>query len=248
MFSDMTREEYHEALEQTAEQLLWEADIEPGGVDAFELAERLGVTVLRDDHLPRRGQFVRLAAGHGGGSQAAVLLGREPRSERQQWALAHELGESIAWQVFDRLGVARGDIRPGSREQVASALASRILLPLRAFRKSGVACDWDLLELKATFPTASHELIARRLLDLRNPIVVTVVDQKSITWRRSNIAGVPNQMTAGEDACWRQCHAAAEPVVVDSTDEQVSGATVRCWPIHEPHWSREILTMSLAAA
>ncbi len=248
MFSDITRDEYNDALEQTAEELLWEANIEPGAVDAFELANRLGVAVLRDDHLPRRGQFVRLAAGGSSGSQATVLLGRERRSERQHWALAHELGEGIASRVFERLGVPLADVRPGSREQVANGLASRLLLPLRPFRKVGVACDWDLFELKGAFPTASHELIARRLLDLRNPIVVTVVDQESVSWRRANVPGVPNQMIASEADHWQQCHLRGEPSYGEATADEIGTAIIRCWPVHEPHWAREIVTMTLDAA
>jgi len=89
-------------------------------------------------------------------------MGEEPRLERRQWAVAHEVGESIAQRVFVRMGVSFVDIPPAGRERVANHLASCLLLPRDWLISDGEAVEWDLTELKKIYSTASHELIARR--------------------------------------------------------------------------------------
>ncbi len=84
-----------------------------------------------------------------------------------QWAIAHELGECERHRVFEFLQVDPREAPPAAREAVANHLASRILLPREAFSADATACGWDLPELKSRYTTASHELIARRMLDLR---------------------------------------------------------------------------------
>ena len=63
----------------------------------------------------------------GGNPRPAILLRPEPRSERRQWAVAHELGERGS-ECFQ---AAVGDPRtapPTAHEWVANQLANRILL------------------------------------------------------------------------------------------------------------------------
>ena len=83
------------------------------------------------------------------------------------------------WRIASSIGwVFRSTNRCSTaREQVANRLANALLLPRRWFAADGLEHDWDLLELKEHYVTASHELIARRMLDMRSPIVITVCDQ-----------------------------------------------------------------------
>ena len=110
----------------------------------------------------------------------------EPRLERRQWAVAHEIGEHVAYRVFLQWGVDPRETAPKAREAVANNLAGRLLLPTAWFAADGAACGWDLLALKARYRTASHELIARRMLECRPPVIISIFDHRRISFRRSN--------------------------------------------------------------
>jgi hypothetical protein len=130
---------------------------------------------------------------------------------------------------------------PNARELVANHLASCLLLPGQWFAADGSALDWDLFELKGRYATASHELIVRRMLEMRTPVVITVCDLGRISWRRSNASGRPPRMLPQELAAWRESHVTGLPCSA-KLDPSTSGLeSVRCWPIHEPDWKREIL-------
>lgn len=248
MLPEITHDDWTAALDATADALLWEAGLIEPPVDAFLIALRLGVTVTQDLELPTRGQFVRLAPMEGQGCLAVaptIVLGDEPRLERRQFAVAHELGEFSAQRVVDWLGMEHRLLPIGLREQVANALAGRLLVPQRWLKKHGLACDWDLPTLKQTFWTASHELIARRTLDTSSPLVVTLFDQGEVTWRRGNFGGQPRALLEAEYDCWQQAHFWGEPaareVQLATTDSTSGSATIRCWPVHEDDWRREIM-------
>ena len=46
---------------------------------------------------------------------------------------------------------------------------TRLLLPMKWFALAATEFDHDLMQLKGRFQSASHELIARRMLDLPHP-------------------------------------------------------------------------------
>ena len=99
----------------------------------------------------------------------------------------------------------------------------------------------DLALLKESFNTVSHELIARRTLDLSAPAIVTVFDQGALTWRRANVTQSPPALTDDERQAWREAHELADVAECDSP-----AGRIRCWPIHEEAWRREILRYDLA--
>jgi hypothetical protein len=79
------------------------------------------------------------------------------------------------------------------------------------------------------------------MLDMRPPIVITVCDHGHVTWRRGNTAGRPPRVAPDEHDAWQQTHVAGLPVEA-SLDPATTGLIrVRCWPVHEPGWKREIL-------
>ena len=159
--------------------------------------------------------------------------------ERRHWAVAHEVGEHNAHQVFSRLGVDARTAAPDAREQVANYLAGRLLLPTAWFREVAAACDWDMLALKREFATASHELIARRMLDFPTSIVITVCDNSAVTFRRGNLPFPAPAMLECERRCWWQVNCDVVPV----RDEH-DAFEVRGWPVHEDGWQREILRLA----
>jgi hypothetical protein len=197
------------------------------------LAQGLELIVAVDHRQSGRARRVRIYGQ--GAPQSVIMVRADPRPERLQWSIAHEVGEHLAQRVFQLLG-NRGPEPPGIREDVANHLASRLLLPRAWFECAARVHDWDLIELKRDFTTASHELIARRMLDFAPPIIVTVFDQGRQTFRRANAIGPTPPPSRHEIACWRSVHDNNRPGRYPVDQPCIFG-----WPIHEPGWQREIL-------
>lgn len=235
MLPEIPVEEFHRALDElVADQLALAAIVAPP-VDALALAAALGLAVARDDRLEHRARLVRLnyAAGH---SRTSILLAPEPREERRHWSVAHEIGEHLAGDACARLGISALELPDGGRERLANLLANRLLLPGDWFFPAARRCGWDLLALKQAFSTASHELIARRMLDGAPRVIVSVYDHDRVTWRRGNVPGQLPPPSRVERACRRAAHQTGEPA---------EEGPVRAWPVHEPGWKREIVRVEL---
>ncbi|MEX2316485.1 MAG: ImmA/IrrE family metallo-endopeptidase [Pirellulales bacterium] len=247
MLNEIPDEELSAALDACVDDVLWAADIDGPPIDADLVAERMGLVVAADDRLACRGRFVRLgelAAASGG--QGLIVVGPAERPERRQWAVAHEIGEAIAHRVFERLKVRLEMVLPEVREWVANQLAQCLLLPRRWFAADGHALDWNLLELKERYATASHELIARRMLQMRPPVVITLCDQGHVKWRRATSANRPPRLLPEELDALQKTHVTGLPVD-ESLDSAATGLErVRVWPVHEPGWKREILRSDVA--
>jgi Zn-dependent peptidase ImmA (M78 family) len=247
MHPDISDNEFAATLDACARDALWQADIVAPPVDARLLATRLGLVVADHDRFPGRAHFVRLAAAcERVSAQPTIVVGHSERPERAQWAIAHEIGESLAHEVFTRLGVLPQEVAPTSRELVANRLASCLLLPRRWFAADGADCDWDLFELKNRYATASHELIARRMLEMAPPIAITLCDLGRVVWRKSNTASRLPPLVPEERNAWQRSHATARPCdrLLDPLESGLE--RIRCWPVHEPHWKREILRCDIA--
>jgi hypothetical protein len=171
-----------------------------------------------------------------GGTQGAILLRPDPRRERLHWTIAHEIGEIFAHRVFAHLGVDPRETPPNTRETIANQLAGRLLLPRDTFASDARASGWDLLALKERYTTASHELIARRMLDFAPPIIITIIDQGRRTLRRGNLPFRLPAWSELEAEAWRLAHEQLLPVA-----RSAGNRTVQAWPIHEPEWKREIV-------
>lgn len=238
MLLEITAEQAASAVERCVSEVLWEAGVARPPVDAFLVARRLGCVVVRDDAAAARARRAVLPS-VGGDECEAILLAPEDRPERRHWAVAHEIGEACAARVFDYLGVGPDEAHWGAREQTANRFATCLLLPRRWLLPEGRDTEWDLAELKQAYSTASHELIARRTLELHDgPIAVTVWDNARRAWRRGNRGGAPPP-SYQEDNVWRLAHQSGLPV--DARGRAPGVARVRCWPVHEPHWRREIM-------
>ena len=240
LLAEITWEDFSATLDEIADDLLDEAGMHDPPVDALALASRLGIAVAWDAEQQGRGRYVRLRGHHSACPRPAIVLRPEPRAEREHWIVAHEIGEHVAHRVFAALDVDPSESPPESRETVANRLAGRLLLPGRWLLDDVAECGWDLAELKRRYASASHELIARRMLEFPEPIIITIHDQGQITLRQSNMPGrVPGLMPA-EQRCWQRVHESGRPVSEQDTMIQVNG-----WPVHEPEWQREILRTEL---
>jgi hypothetical protein len=240
MFPEYAREELAAGLDAVAMGLLEQADVAGPPVDAFHLAGRLGITVAVDDRQAGRARYVRLSGRRPTRSRPTILLRSDPRDERRHWAVAHEIGEFAAYRVFRQWGIDAREASPRVREEVANSLAGRLLLPTCWFVADAAAADWDLLALKARYATASHELIARRMLECPPPVIVTIFDHGAIHFRRGNVPGHVPPLLPAERTCWTAVHGRNRPRQLAA-----EGHTVQGWPVHEPDWKREILRTEL---
>jgi hypothetical protein len=236
MLPELTQEEFAAALETVATEALWALDGRGPPIDARALAAALDITVAEDALQRQRARYVRLRRRRGTGPQASILVRPDPRPEREQWALAHEIGEHLAGKVYEQLGVDPREAAADSRESVANALAARLLLPALWFAGEARSCGWDLPPLKERFRTASHELIARRMLDFPPAAAIAIFDHGELTFRGANTSGRPPAIGPLEARCQRLAHERGRPVA-----RRRGMLAVQAWPIHEPLWKREIL-------
>jgi len=224
---------WNRALDDVVDELLDAAGVAGPPVDAFAVAAAMRLDVVFDRSQPVRGRHKRL------GGKPTVFLRPDDRPERNQWALAHEIGEAVAWRVAEQAGEA--DTLPaGAREEIANRLASRILLPSRWFFADAAVLDDDLFALKPSYATASHALIVLRLLDRDAPGVVTIIDNGRTTCRKSN-AGAPPPLLPEERNAANEAHCTGR---VGRRDGEAY--RIRAWPVHEPHWKREIVWTAFA--
>ena len=236
MLAEYTREELAAGLDAVAMELLTQAGVDGPPVDAFAVASRLGITVALDDRQQGRARYVRLSGHRRQSRRPTILVRSDPRGERRQWAVAHEIGEHAAYRVFLRWGVDVRVVDPRLREEVANQLAGRLLLPTAWFTADAAADAWDLLALKARYATASHELIARRMLECSPPVIVTIIDQGAVYFRRGNLPGRTPPLSTVEKDCWLTVHREAQ-----ARRSHEGPLTVQGWPVHEAEWKREIL-------
>lgn len=229
------REAWSTTIDRIVDELRATCDSTSPPFDALSLAARLGFVVAVDARQNGRGRCALLPGGEDD-AIPAIFLRPEPRNERRQWTVAHEIGEHFTSTVFDSLGLAGDDLSPELREQTANVIASRLLLPTRRFFVDGSACDWDLLELKRRYDTASHELIARRMLEGGPPAIVTVFDQGVMQFRRGRDRTKVPPPSPAEREVRNRAHASGKAI-----DRRAAGMRIRAWPVHEAEWKREIL-------
>lgn len=244
MLTEIPAEQLKLVVDDCALVLLAETGIDRPPVDALLMAERLGLVVAQDQQSDVRARFVRVGQPNRSG-RGTILLADDPRPERRQWAVAHEIGEFTAHRVFAELGIERADIAAGEREQMANHLANALLLPFEWFRADGFAVDWDLYELKQIYSTASHELIARRMLAMSPAVIVTLFDQGKCVWRKSNVLRRSPPLVPAESGTWQVARETCQPAQYECRDLPEGLRDVRCWPVHEPGWRREILRTAL---
>ncbi|HEV3119829.1 MAG TPA: ImmA/IrrE family metallo-endopeptidase [Gemmataceae bacterium] len=234
---DVEREEVVVVIDRAIDDLLRDAGIDKPPVDAIGLARsHLGMEVCVDNGQPQRGRAQRSAGAR------QIYLRPEPTVERHQWTVAHEIGEHFKASLLARLGIEAQQTSPFAGETLANLFAYHLLVPACWLTTDAPSCAYDLLHLKALYATASHEVIAWRMLDLPQPCIITVLDNNRIHRRRSNAWVVRKKLAAAEEKCQQCVHAHGRPHLV-----REEGWTVQGWPIHRTEWKREILRSVIEA-
>jgi predicted transcriptional regulator len=228
---DLARDEVVETVDRVVQGLLEAAGVAGPPVDAIALAQRhLGMIVCIDRRQPQRGRAQRAAG------RKQIFLRPEPSEERHQWTVAHEIGEHLKASMLAQLGVPPEQTRAMAGESLANLFAHRLLVPTRWLATAAPEHGYDVLELKGVFRTASHEVIAWRMLDLPEPCIITIVDNGHIHRRRSNAWPTRRELSPPEEECQRYVNEFSRPRTV-----RADGWTVQGWPVHQPDWKREIL-------
>src|SRR5580704_9223577 len=106
MLDDLQREDVVAVIDQMVEELLEAAHLAGPPVDAIALAQgHLGMVICMDKRQAQRGRAQRAAG------KKQIYLRPEPREERHQWTVAHEIGEHIKSDLLSRLGMEPGQTR-----------------------------------------------------------------------------------------------------------------------------------------
>jgi hypothetical protein len=231
MLDEMPRENVTTTIDRMVEELLESAQVTQPPVDTIALAQGpLGMDVVLDQRQPQRGRAQRTQG------RKQIYLRPEPREERHQWTVAHEIGEHLKSELLQRLGIEPSETRSMMGESLANLLSYRLLVPTCWFVEDAKSLDFDLLALKQRYSTSSHEVIAWRFLDLPQPCVVTILDNERISRRRSNAWPMKRELLPVEQRCWQHVTTHSEPSVMRDDDWTVTG-----WPVHQIDWKREIL-------
>ena len=197
-------------LEGVAGDLLSATGLDDVAGDAFVLAEMCGLAV-------------RVGAQPGARREGDVLyVDAKARRQRQHGLLAHEIGH---W-ALERVGEDPRD------EAAARFLSGALLVPRRRLDRD-LRATWRLDALMALHPNASGEMLARRIVELRDA-VVTVIDNGRVRARFCSPSVLaPSRMTRLERDL------AAEALEHGHVIE--AGALVHATPIFEGTWRRVIV-------
>ena len=213
MGEEIERGEVLEAVDRAVEELLEAAGIAEPPIDALALAR----VHLEIPEKKRKG--------------SAPI-----EEEGRQLLAAQEIGEHLKPALLRRLGIGTEGGRPLLGASLGGLAAVRVLAPTAWLADAARGCGFDLLHLKSVFRTASHELLAWRLLDLPQPALVTVVDNGSVGKRKSNAYRVPKELTEAERRCLDYVQENSRPHRL-----RIDEWTVQGWPVHGVDWKREIL-------
>jgi hypothetical protein len=230
--------ECEQVLDTAVEELLSRLEVYGPPVDAFHLARRLELNVVIDAQQAERARLVAWMDRRAPERQT-IFVRPDPRPERLQWSIAHEIGESQSAAIARALFLTPDELAGGVREHLANRFASHLLLPTDWFRSDFEQTDGNLFALKQIYSTASHELIARRMLDFETSQIITVIDNDRVTWRESNCGRTPSLFPL-EHICRRAAQNQGQ-----ATAREDFLATVQVWRIIEPDWIREILRTCL---
>jgi hypothetical protein len=223
---DLSREDVVQCVDRAVDELLAEAGVAGPPVDAVGLATN---HLKLDLEARRRGRGRRADEDEG--------FARGPASEEQrQWAAAQAVGDHFKPVLLERLGFEPGERVAMPGESLSGLFARHLLVPAAWFAADARACDCDLLQLKDRYRTASHELIAFRLLDLPEPCIITIIDDDRVHRRRSNAWPVKKRLEPAEAECHRAVTRDGKPHAVRSGAWAVWG-----WPVWQGGRNREVL-------
>ncbi len=206
-------------IEEAVSKILEICSIERPPVDAFLVAEKLDYEIGIDDKLKTRG-YKRRRWG-----KNEIIVNSPSKSERKHFTVAHEIAEHAL----------AGELTGEDLEKACNAMASSLLMPAQWFEMDAKACNFDLLELKKIYSTASHEALAYRMLHF-SECIITIFDNGKITVRKASINNLCRHIHPIEVKCFQKVSNSGEPSTVSGDNVRVQG-----WPAFKDDWKRVIL-------
>lgn len=233
---DISTEELFDAIDRQVMALLTRHGVSAPPVDAVGLAVRAFGYVVREDEEddePRRyGDRPKPKP------RGRVLSFLPTHSETARNSLgARACAKELIAELLPKLGIAPGTENKSAQAHMVGLIAPRLVLPTRWFAAAARKANSDVVRLHDdTFPTVAYEWLALRLLDLDDPCCIAIVDDGSVTTRRSNFAQLTKKLTVAEERCVAKVQEAEEPQVV-----RADGWAARGWPISSGPFNRIIL-------
>jgi predicted transcriptional regulator len=233
---DVSAEELFDAIDRLVTALLTRHGISSPPVDAVGLAVRaFGYQVREEeeDDEPRRyGDRPKPKP------RGKVLAYLPTHSETARNSLAaRACAKELIADLLPKLGIAPGTENKSAQGQLVGLIAPRLVLPTRWFATAARKANSDVVRLHdETFPTVAYEWLSLRLLDLDEPCCIAIVDDGSVSTRRSNFAQLTKKLTDAEAACVEKVQTTEEPHTV-----RKDGWTARGWPIAGGPFNRIIL-------
>lgn len=195
-------------LEGVAQWVLEQVGFDDPPIDALDLADLLTLTI-------------RYVPGCGGSIRGKMIeLGTSTPTRRVHSVVAHE----CAHHVLASLGMTND-------EQHARYLGAALLVPRRALYRQ-LRAGWDLEALCSVHVNASAELLARRIVEVRQDAGLALYDRGRLRYRIGHRLDVAHERELVSVA-----HATAEPARID--------ARTGAWPVVVDGWRRVLV---LAAA
>lgn len=219
-----------EALHELVQEVLQNVGILQPPVDALRVARALGLEVRLDARQAGRARLVRRAG------QTTILIRPEATAERQQWAVAHELGEYFWPRLHHENSEENDPSTYDARENTADSFAAELLAPTRWFRADADRLEFSLPALKETYSTLSFAALALRMVDLAPPAIVTIFRDNRLQQRVAAPGCLLPPLQPLEKIAQRAAHWQSVTIF-----ECADGLQVQAWPLHARSRKREIL-------
>lgn len=201
-------------------------------INAKELAESLGFVIVPYE---KKSKGITIEGVN------FIFYNEKERLERQHYSIAHELLERhLINENLNQLKL--GKITKEELHKIANDYTRYILLPENSFEKNAMKLNYNLFSLKETFITASHELIARRLLDIGN-FIITIIDNNNIYLRKSATISIPQNLTALEKKAYELALTTNQYYYIEDylDDTKQTFLKTHSYPIIEKEFKRVIL-------
>ncbi len=207
-----------EDIKRIVEELLKAAGITEPPVDPFKIVKAFRQRAYKVKLPENLKGYTRKI-----GNLNEIYVNADQRSERQNFALAHEIFEVVLPdQPF--------------KERLCNLGASNLLMPYAWFKEACQITSFNLASLKKIFSTTSWEAIAYRTLAFREG-VVSVADNGKVTNRVGSVGyNYPSELTHTERMALHQAMNSGETAAMEQ-----AGIIVEAYPVFENEWKRVIL-------
>ncbi len=233
---DFSAEELFDAVDRAVVALLQRHGFTEPPVDALRLVqEAFGYSIQweeLDEDEPReygdrpkpkpRGRELIFKPGHSVTAQCSLA--------------ARACAKELVPGILSKLGIVPGTENKSAQGQLVGLIAPRLLLPSRWFDSACRKASGDVLKLREIFEPCAYEWIALRQLDFEEPCLIAIVDDGTVTTRKSNFVAATKKLTVAEEICAAKVQETEEPQTVRRDDW-----TARGWPIPGGPFNRIIL-------